>query len=82
MARAIRIVIYVLAVVIPVAIALALVGTIHYLLAKVREQHRDTVAAIGEGAVRLSGGNGGIFGSPRTPTTAAQYPLPAGTMSY
>ncbi|UVE96676.1 hypothetical protein [Dietzia sp. B32] len=25
------------------------------------EQHRDTIAAIGDGAVRLSGGDGGIF---------------------
>ncbi|MCZ4540492.1 UNVERIFIED_ORG: hypothetical protein EDC92_10578 [Dietzia maris] len=82
LARATRIVIYILAVVIPVAIALAVVGTTPYLLAKVPEQHRSTVAAIGEGAVRLSGGNGGIFGSPRTPATAAQYPLPAGTMPY
>lgn len=63
LARATRIVIYILAVVIPVAIALAVVGTTPYLLAKVPEQHRSTVAAIGEGAVRLSGGNGGIFGA-------------------
>ncbi|MCT2029802.1 hypothetical protein M3D00_06490, partial [Dietzia cinnamea] len=60
-ARATRFVIYVLAVVVPVAIALAVVGTTPYLLDKVPEEHRGTVAAIGEGATRLSGGNGGIF---------------------
>ena len=62
-ARATRFVIYVLAVVVPIAIALAVVGTTPSLLEKVPAEHRDTVAAIGEGAVRLSGGNGGIFRS-------------------
>lgn len=61
LARATRIAIYVLAVTVPVVIALAVVGTTPYLLDKVPERHRDTVAAIGEVAVRLSGGNGGIF---------------------
>jgi len=61
LARATRIAIYVLAVTVPVVIALAVVGTTPYLLDKVPERHRNTVAAIGEGAVRLSGGNGGIF---------------------
>lgn len=60
-ARATRFVIYVLAVVVPIAIALAVVGTTPSLLEKVPAEHRDTVAAIGDGAVRLSGGNGGIF---------------------
>ncbi|WP_235026666.1 hypothetical protein [Dietzia lutea] len=62
-ARATRFVIYVLAVVVPIAIALAVVGTTPSLLEKVPAEHRDTVAAIGEGAVRISGGNGGIFRS-------------------
>ena len=62
-ARATRGVIYVLAVVVPVVIALAVVGSTPSLLDKVPEQHRDTVAAFGEGAERLSGGNGGIFGA-------------------
>ena len=58
-ACATRCVIYVLAVVVPIAIALAVVGTTPSLLEKVPAEHRNTVAAIGEGAVRLSGGNGG-----------------------
>lgn len=61
--RAVRFVVYLFAVTVPVVIALAVVGTTPYLLDKVPEEHRSTVAAIGEGAVRVSGGNGGLFGA-------------------
>ena len=80
LARATRFAIYVLAVVVPVTIVLAVVGTTPYLLDKVPEQHRDTVAAIGEGAVRLSGGNGGIFQA--SDASAANHTIPGALPPY
>lgn len=62
-ARAVRFLVYLFAVTVPVVIALAVIGTTPYLLDKVPDEHRGTVAAIGAGAVRASGGNGGLFGS-------------------
>nr|WP_241730734.1 hypothetical protein [Dietzia cercidiphylli] len=41
--------------------ALAVVGSSPALLAMVPEEHRGTVASFGEGAARVSGGDGGLF---------------------
>lgn len=75
-ARVTRFCVYFFAVTVPVLIALAVVGTTPYLLNKVPDQHRDTVAAIGEGAVRASGGNGGIFRSGGASANAADTTVP------
>lgn len=61
-ARATRAVVYVFAFTVPIALVLAVIGSTPSLLEKVPEEHRDTVAAFGDGAARLSGSNGGIFG--------------------
>ena len=62
-ARATRAALYVLAVVVPLVVALAVVGTTPDLLEKVPAEHRDTVAAFGEGVARLNGADGGILAS-------------------
>ena len=67
-ARATRFVIYVLAVVVPIAIALAVVGTTPSLLEKVPAEHRDTTIP---GAPRPLRGEW----SPRRP---GDHPPPAG----
>ena len=59
---------------------LAVVGSSPTLLAKVPEEHRDTVAAFGDGAARLSGSDGGIFGfddAHAANTTVQGLPLPS-----
>ncbi|MBB1052255.1 MAG: hypothetical protein Q7T31_01635 [Dietzia sp.] len=52
---------YLLAIVVPLVLALAVVGSSPALLAMVPEEHRGTVASFGEGAARVSGGDGGLF---------------------
>ena len=54
-ARITRFFVYLLAVSVPMIIGLAVVGTTPYLLDKVPEQHRDTVAAIGDGGGAVLG---------------------------
>ena len=75
-ARITRFFVYLFAVSVPMIIGLAVVGTTPYLLDKVPEQHRDTVAAIGDGAVLISGGNGGLFGSGGAEANAANTAVP------
>ena len=77
---AITAVIYLFAIAVPIAIGLAVVGSSPTLLAKVPEEHRDTVAAFGDGAARLSGSDGGIFGfddAHAANTTVQGLPLPS-----
>lgn len=75
-ARITRFFVYLFAVSVPMIIGLAVVGTTPDLLDKVPEQHRDTVAAIGDGAVLVSGGNGGLFGSGGADANAANTAVP------
>ena len=53
---------YLVALAVPLALGLAIVGSSPALLEKVPAQYRGTVAAFGDGAARLSGSEGGIFG--------------------
>lgn len=53
---------YLVALAVPVALVLAVVGSSPSLLEKVPAEYRGTVAAFGDGAARLSGSEGGIFG--------------------
>lgn len=55
-------VVYLFMLAVPLALALAVIGSSPALLEKVPAEHRDTVAAFGDGAARLSGAEGGIFG--------------------
>lgn len=53
---------YLFALAVPLALVLAVIGSSPTLLEKVPPEYRDTVAAFGDGAARLSGAEGGIFG--------------------
>jgi len=59
---AITSIVYLFAIAVPVALVLAVVGSSPTLLDKVPPEYRDTVAAFGDGASRLAGADGGIFG--------------------
>ena len=54
--------VYLVMLAVPVALALAGIGSSPALLEKVPAEYRGTVAAFGDGAARLSGSGGGIFG--------------------
>jgi hypothetical protein len=59
---AVTLLVYLVALAVPVLLGLAVVGSSPYLLARVvPEEHRETVAAFGTGAARLSGEGGGLF---------------------
>ncbi|MCD2261523.1 hypothetical protein K3888_02300 [Dietzia aurantiaca] len=76
---AITAVVYLLAITVPIAIVLAVIGSSPTLLEKVPEEHRGTVAAFGDGAARLSGSDGGIFGfddAGASNSTVQGLPLP------
>lgn len=78
---AISAIVYFLAFTVPIAIVLAVIGTTPSLLEKVPVEHRATIAAFGEGAARLSGSDGGIFGfdsadAANAPVRGAPLPQP------
>ena len=76
---AITAVVHLLAITVPIAIVLAVIGSSPTLLEKVPEEHRGTVAAFGDGAARLSGSDGGIFGfddAGASNSTVQGLPLP------
>lgn len=54
--------VYLFALAVPLALGLAVVGSSPALLEKVPAEYRDTVAAFGDGAARLSGSGGGVPG--------------------
>ncbi|MFN3602799.1 MAG: hypothetical protein ACK4UY_15560 [Dietzia sp.] len=74
--------VYLLALAVPVVLGLAVVGSSPYLLARVvPEEHRQTVAAFGAGAARLSGEGGGLF-QPAAEIGESRYTLPGAPVAH
>ena len=77
--------VYLLAIAVPVVLGLAAVGSSPYLLERVvPAEYRDTVAAFGDGAARLSGGNSTLFGSgpPEVSAHAVPQTIPGTPIPY
>jgi len=83
--RLVTAVVYLLAITVPVVLGLAALGSSPYLLERVvPAEYRDTVAAFGDGAARLAGGNPTLFGSgpPEVAGHAVPQTIPGTPIPY